>query len=91
MDLKLVAATKWTWPRSRISDERVVRQPALWGASTTGRPDILVVAAALDTNFPSRSRAIHALVDIGILHETTGKARNRVFVFQRYIKILNER
>lgn len=47
------------------------------------------VAAALDTNFPAATRAIQALVKSGILRETTGKARNRVFVYQRYIEILN--
>jgi Fic family protein len=52
--------------------------------------DIKGVAAALDTNFPAATRAIQALVNSGILHETTGKARNRVFVYQRYIEILNE-
>jgi Fic family protein len=48
------------------------------------------VAAALNTNFPAATRAIQALVNSGILRETTGKARNRVFVYQRYIDILNE-
>jgi Fic family protein len=51
--------------------------------------DIKGVAAALDTNFPAATRAVQALVDNGILRETTGKARNRVFVYQRYIEILN--
>ncbi len=52
--------------------------------------DIKGVAASLDTNFPAATRAVQALVDNGILRETTGKARNRVFVYQRYIEILND-
>ena len=52
--------------------------------------DIKGVAAALNANFPAATRAVQALVDNGILRETTGKARNRVFVYQRYIEILNE-
>ena len=52
--------------------------------------DIKGVAAGLDTNFPTATRAIQVLVDNGILRETTGKARNRVFVYKRYIEILNE-
>jgi len=52
--------------------------------------DIKGVAAALGTNFPAATRAVQALVDNSILRETTGKARNRVFVYQRYIEILNE-
>ena len=52
--------------------------------------DIKGVAAAMSTNFPAATRAVQALVEQGILRETTGKARNRVFVYQRYIEILNE-
>lgn len=52
--------------------------------------DIKGIAAALDDNFPAATRAVQALVDKSILRETTGKARNRVFVYQRYIDILNE-
>jgi Fic family protein len=51
--------------------------------------DIKAVAAAMSTNFPAATRAVQVLVDNGILRETTGKARNRVFVYQRYIEILN--
>lgn len=52
--------------------------------------DIKGVAAAMSTNFPAATRAVQALVEQGILREITGKARNRVFVYQRYIEILNE-
>ena len=52
--------------------------------------DIKGVTNALSTNFPAATRAVQALVDSGILRETTGRARNRVFVYQRYIEILNE-
>jgi Fic family protein len=52
--------------------------------------DIKGVAAGLNTNFPAATRAIQALVNSGILRETTGKVRNRVFVYQRYIEILNQ-
>lgn len=52
--------------------------------------DIKGVAAAMSTNFPASTRAVQALVELSILRETTGKARNRVFVYQRYIEILNE-
>jgi Fic family protein len=53
--------------------------------------DIKGVAAAMNTNFPAATRAIQALVDNGILREITGKVRNRIFVYQRYIEILNEK
>ena len=51
--------------------------------------DIKGVAASIDVTFPTATKAIQTLVDNGILRETTGKARNRVFVYQRYIEILN--
>jgi Fic family protein len=51
--------------------------------------DIKGVAAAISVTFPTATKAILTLVDNGILRETTGKARNRVFVYQRYIEILN--
>lgn len=48
------------------------------------------VAAGIRVTFPTADKAIQVLVDQGILRETTGKPRNRVFVYQRYIDILNE-
>ena len=52
--------------------------------------DIKGVAAAINVTFPTATKAIMTLVANGILSEKTGKARNRVFVYQRYIEILNE-
>jgi Fic family protein len=53
--------------------------------------DIKGVAASINVTFPTATKAIMTLVANGILSEKTGKARNRVFVYQRYIEILNER
>lgn len=52
--------------------------------------DIKRVAAALDVSFPTAAKVVQLLVDQGILRETTGKARNRIFVYRRYLEILNE-
>ena len=52
--------------------------------------DIKGVAASINVTFPTATKAIMTLVANGILSEKTGKARNRVFVYQRYIEILNE-
>lgn len=52
--------------------------------------DIKGVAAAINVTFPTATKAVMTLVANGILSEKTGKARNRVFVYQRYIEILNE-
>ena len=52
--------------------------------------DIKRVAACLDVTFPTAAKAVQLLVDHGILREVTGKARDRIFVYQRYLEILNE-
>lgn len=41
-------------------------------------------------SFPAASSAIDLLTDIGIVRELTGKRRNRLFVYDRYLAILNE-
>lgn len=46
------------------------------------------VEALLDVTQPTASKAVDVLVDVGILHETTGKQRDRVFAYQSYLKIL---
>lgn len=40
--------------------------------------------------FPTASKAMLALVDIGIARELTGQRRNRVFVYDAYLQVLNE-
>ena len=41
-------------------------------------------------SFPAVSSAMDLLVDLGIARELTGKRRNRLFVYDRYLTILNE-
>ena len=40
--------------------------------------------------FPTATKGIEALVRLGIARELTGKRRNRVFAYDRYLAILNE-
>lgn len=40
--------------------------------------------------FPTASKAMHVLVTAGIARELTGQRRNRVFVYDAYLSILNE-
>ncbi len=44
----------------------------------------------LGVSFPTASRAVEALVHLGILREITGRQRDRVFVYDRYLSILAE-
>jgi Fic family protein len=41
-------------------------------------------------SFPAVSSAMDLLVELGIARELTGKRRNRLFVYDRYLTILNE-
>lgn len=42
----------------------------------------------LQTSKPTALKAISALVDAGILRETTGKQRDRVYAYHRYLEVL---
>lgn len=48
------------------------------------------VCEATKLSFPAASSALNLLVEIGIARELTGKRRNRVFVYDRYLSVLNE-
>ncbi len=47
-------------------------------------------AKKLALSFPTVSTAVENLRTLGILRETTGRARARLFVYSRYLEILNE-
>ena len=48
------------------------------------------IAGNAGISFPSATKAMRALVDLGIARELTGQRRNRVFVYDAYLNILNE-
>lgn len=48
------------------------------------------VCEATGLSFPAASSAMDLLVDLKIARELTGKRRNRLFVYDRYLAILNE-
>jgi Fic family protein len=41
-------------------------------------------------SFPTAAKAMQSLIDLGIVRELTGRRRNRIFVYDAYLKILNE-
>jgi Fic family protein len=54
---------------------------------------ILTVQGASDAtglSFPTASSAMNLLIDLKVVRELTGKRRNRVFVYDRYLSVLNE-
>lgn len=48
------------------------------------------IGRSAGVSFPTASKAMLALVDMGIARELTGQRRNRVFVYDGYLNILNE-
>jgi Fic family protein len=44
----------------------------------------------LELTAPPARKAIELLEDLGVLHETTGKQRDRVYAYQEYLQILAE-
>jgi Fic family protein len=48
------------------------------------------VSKLAGVTFPTAAKAIEALMRLGIVRELTGQRRNRVFVYDRYLAILNE-
>jgi hypothetical protein len=48
------------------------------------------VARTTTLSFPAASSAMDLLIDLGIARELTGKRRNRLFVYDRYLAVLNE-
>ncbi len=51
---------------------------------------INAIAKHTGASFPTVSRAIEALERLGIVREITGRKRERVFAYARYVEILNE-
>lgn len=48
------------------------------------------VCGVTGLSFPAVSAAMDQLVELGVVRELTGKRRNRLFVYDRYLAILNE-
>lgn len=48
------------------------------------------IGQSAGVSFPTASRAMLTLVEMGIARELTGQRRNRVFVYDAYLNILNE-
>jgi Fic family protein len=57
-----------------------------------GRPILSIPQVRLNTglSFPAASSAMDLLAELGIARELTGRRRNRLFVYDRYLAILNE-
>jgi hypothetical protein len=56
------------------------------------RPIISMAEISRSTglSFPAASSAMDLLIELGTGRELTGKRRNRLFVYDRYLAVLNE-
>jgi hypothetical protein len=41
-------------------------------------------------SFPAAAKGMDAIIKLGLARELTGRQRNRVFVYDQYLSILNE-
>jgi hypothetical protein len=63
---------------------------------STGRYEVTSVggetvrARRVDISFPAAEAGMDVLVELGVARELTGKKRNRVFVYDRYLATLTE-
>ncbi|MCU0757352.1 MAG: Fic family protein [Xanthomonadales bacterium] len=48
------------------------------------------LSAAHGMSFPTAAKAMQTLISLGVARELTGQRRNRVFVYDAYLSILNE-
>ena len=81
------------------SDRRLIEQLGRPTASVLGvhqhlqrKPIITIPATAqhLSLSAPTVAKALHHMGKLGIVRETTGKQRHRLFTYHRYLDILNE-
>ena len=52
--------------------------------------DIKRTAKELDISYNTHATAVKNLVELGIMQETTNVARNRVFAYEEYLRILRK-
>jgi len=47
-------------------------------------------AAKLNLSFPAAAKSLSALEQLGIVREITGRERDRVYAYERYVELLAE-
>jgi len=74
-------------PRGRRAGSALRVQDALKARPVASMQDL---CTRTGLSFPAASSAMEVLVDLGVAIELTGKRRNRIFAYDRYLAILNE-
>ena len=78
-------------PRPRSGALRSQRAPGLWGAlrkrPLTSTKQLMELSGL---SYPTASKVIETLVELGIALEITGGRRNRLLAFDAYLAVLSE-
>jgi ribosomal protein S25 len=48
------------------------------------------IVSSCNVSFPTANKSLQHLCQLGIVKEITGKTRNKIYVYQKYLDILNE-
>lgn len=88
---RLVTLFKEDEERIKSLGRAAMTAAVVFGAFRT-RPLLTIneVCKRSGATFPSASKAISNLIKLGIIREITGRQRNRVFSYDRYLTILSE-
>jgi Fic family protein len=74
-------------PRGRVAGSALRVHDALKARPVTSMQEL---SARTSLSLPAVTAGLDVLIDLGIARELTGKKRNRVFAYDRYLAILNE-
>ncbi len=78
--------------RSLILDKNLGQNGLMLLSNLFQRPlvNINLVAALLDSTFPTASRLVAGFEELGLLNEITGQKRSRVFRYEPYLALFND-
>lgn len=80
-------------------DERQIRENGLHFGSILrvhavlkARPIVTLrsIQTSASVSYPTASAVMKTMMELGMVHELTGKKRNRIFAYSKYLDILNE-
>jgi len=74
-------------PKGRRAGSALRVHEAMKARAIVSMPEI---CSTTGLSFPAVSSAMDLLVELGVARELTGRRRNRLFVYDRYLDILNE-
>ncbi len=88
---KLFAVT--SADRAQLTDHPAATVPAIRLFESLPRNPLVTLASAIDllgVSKPTAIKAIDALQQVGVLRETTGKRRDRVYAYHAYLQVLTK-